>query len=369
MNVQLVTVATTAAVSVATTLVAVFLGPAWKDRVDSRRSSRQRSEQLIARYSEPLARAAFDLQSRLYNICRQHFMIASGIPALYRGFSTLWFYGQLLAWIEIVRREVQVIDVGDVRRTAQLQRRLFDVVDIMATDSIPDRGFRILRADQRAIGEAMVTERSTDEHPRSDSIGYAEFMQRMAGDITFARWFTSLATDIEVLMNGGSPGPRLALTQRALIDLIDFIDPDWIRFPDANERGKLPAPQSIVDHKRRRPPTEVARFRFEQDPLPIFSGWARNHANQPRQDLPRQTRVRLSRPFGRTGHDVVMVTSPPWVELHIIATGHPLAENVEAGRRSTSRGLSPKEIDVLNQLLTSFDRPKLPHTFRRFSPS
>ena len=81
MNVQLVTVVVTAVVSVATTLVVVFLGPAWKDRVDSQRASRQRSEQLLARYSEPLSRAAFDLQSRLYNICRQHFLTASGIPA------------------------------------------------------------------------------------------------------------------------------------------------------------------------------------------------------------------------------------------------------------------------------------------------
>jgi hypothetical protein len=76
-------------VSVATTLVAVFFGPAWKDRVDTRRASRQRSEQLLAQYSEPLARAAFDLQSRLYNICRQQLMTASNVPEDYRRFSTL----------------------------------------------------------------------------------------------------------------------------------------------------------------------------------------------------------------------------------------------------------------------------------------
>jgi hypothetical protein len=168
-DVQLLTVAVTAAVSVATTLVAVLSGPAWKDRVDTRRVSRQRSEHLLARYFEPLAWAAFDLQSRLYNIYRQQLMTASRISEPYRRFSTLWFYGQFLAWIEIVRREVQVIDVGDVRRTARLQRHLFDVLDIMATDGIADASFRVFRADQRAIGEAVVTERSTGEHRRSDS--------------------------------------------------------------------------------------------------------------------------------------------------------------------------------------------------------
>jgi len=265
-----VTVAVTAAVSVATTLVAVFFGPAWKDRVDTRRASRQRSEHLLARYSEPLARAAFDLQSRLYNICRQQLMTASRIPEPYRRFSTLWFYGQFLAWIEIVRREVQVIDVGDVRRTARLQRHLFDVVDIMATDGIADASFRVFRADQRAIGEAMVTERSAGEHRRSDSMGYAEFVQRFEADRAFARWFSGLDSDIDALMKGGVPGARLTLTQRALIDLIDFVDPDWIRFPDANERGRLPAPAGIVDRKRSRPQTQAARFRFKSDPLPIL---------------------------------------------------------------------------------------------------
>jgi hypothetical protein len=239
-----VTVAVTAAVSVATTLVAVLFGPAWKDRVDTRRVSRQRSEHLLARYFEPLAWAAFDLQSRLYNIYRQQLMTASRISEPYRRFSTLWFYGQFLAWIEIVRREVQVIDVGDVRRTARLQRHLFDVVDIMATDGIADASFRVFRADQRAIGEAMVTERSTGEHRRSDSMGYACSASRPTGRSP-----------------DGSP---------ALIDLIDFVDPDWIRFPDANERGRLPAPAGIVDRTRSRPKTQAARFRFQSDPLPIL---------------------------------------------------------------------------------------------------
>jgi hypothetical protein len=93
--------------------------PVWKDRVDARRSSQQRSNELLMRYSEPLARAAFDLQSRLYNICRKWFMTGSGTPEEHRRFSTLWLFGQFLGWVEIVRREVQVINYGDIRRTAE----------------------------------------------------------------------------------------------------------------------------------------------------------------------------------------------------------------------------------------------------------
>jgi hypothetical protein len=49
----------------------------------------------------------------------------------------------------------------------------------------------------------------------------------------------------------------------------------WIRFPDPNERGKLPLPSGVIDRKRARPPTEVARFRYETDPLPQLASWAR----------------------------------------------------------------------------------------------
>jgi hypothetical protein len=258
---------------------------------------------------------------------------------------------------------VQVIDVGDVRRTAQLQRHLFDVVDIMATDSIADASFRVFRADQRAVGEAMVIERSTGERRRSDSMGYADFVQRFEAEPTFARWFSGLDNDIHALMDGAPPGTRLVLTQRPLIDLIDFVDPDWIRFPDANERGKLPTPAGIIDRKRRRPRTEAARFRFESDPLPILDAWAQEHGLHTSQD-PKEARVVLHRRLGRPGCEVVLVSSPPWVELHVVATGRDVSEDHEIGDRPGSITLSTKEQDALNGLLRRFDRPMLPRTKR-----
>jgi hypothetical protein len=365
-DLRLLTVLLTAVVSVASTLLAVFYGPAWKDRVDARRASRQRSEQLLAQYSEPLARAGFDLQSRLYNIYRQGFLVASNIPESYRRLSTLWFYGQFLAWVEIVRREVQVIDFGDVRRTAQLQRQLFDVVDILASGSIPDVSFRIFRADQRAIGERMVTERSAGEHSRSDSLGYAEFVRRLEADPAFARWFAGLDKDITALVNGASPGPRLTLTQRALVDLIDFIDPDWIRFPDPNDRGKLPVPPDVIDRKRTRPATEVARFRYEQDPLATLTAWAREHGLRVGgQDGSGGASVGLRRGWRLTRRDVMLLSSPPWVELHVVPHGHETIHNRRRPSGPAQLALSASQTDTLNSLLRRFDRPTLPRRGRR----
>jgi hypothetical protein len=312
-NAGVATVLVTAVVSVVTTLVAVFYGPTWKDRVEARRASRQRSAQLLARYSEPMARAAFDLQSRLYNISRKWFMAGSDTPDAYRRLSTLWLLGQFFGWLEIVRREVQVIDYGDVDRTTELQRHIFDVVDIFSTNSIDDPDLRIFRAEQRAIGELMVIERIAGDSRHSDILGYATFVEQLESVPAFARWFSRLADDLDRVMKGKHVGARLILVQRALINLIDFFDPDWIRFPDPNERGRIPLPLEYRDRKRLRPASEVARFRIEAEPYSVVDSWARERGLPMRRDGS-EVRVVLPRSLIHS-RELVVLYAAPWVNV------------------------------------------------------
>jgi hypothetical protein len=368
-NLSIVTVLVTAVVSVGTTLVAVFYGPTWKDRVEDRRASRQRSEQLLARYSEPMARAAFDLQSRLYNISRKWFMSGSDTPDEYRRQSTLWLLGQFLGWLEIVRREVQVIDYGDVRRTAELQRHLFDVADILSSNAVEDPALRVFRGEQRAIGELMVTDRTSGDLRHSDSLGYAAFMQRMETDTAFARWFSRWNNDLDELIQGKQVGARLILTQRALIDLIDFFDPEQVHFPDPNERGKIPLPAGYKDRKRLRPPTEVARFRFQADPFVVVNGWADEYGLSAKRD-DNLARVGLPRILIRPRQLVISHTEP-WVEIHVVPRGGRVkddgrfANEGNTTARRTRWGLTAKQTEVLNALLRRFDRPVVPQNRRR----
>jgi hypothetical protein len=44
------------------------------ERQRQQASKEEQLEQVMSRYREPLLRAAFDLQSRLYNIVKQHFL-------------------------------------------------------------------------------------------------------------------------------------------------------------------------------------------------------------------------------------------------------------------------------------------------------
>lgn len=230
--------------------------------------------------------------------------------------STLWLFGQFLAWVEIVRREIQVIDYGDVRRTAELQRHLFDVIDILSSNTITDKTFRILRAEQRAVGELMVIDRTNADLVRSDSMGYAEFLHRVETDNSFARWFAPLLSSMAQLGQGGRARDRAALIQRALIDLIDFFDPAHIRFPDV-KRGKVPIPPGITDRKRFRPISEIVRFRYSTDPYTIIESWCKTH-NLDLTLNEKEARVRLpSRPL-QAAYDLIAVKAGPCMELHVV---------------------------------------------------
>ena len=238
-----VTAALISAIAVlAGAVVTAFVGPAWKLRADRRRETRD----IVDRYSRPLLQAAFELQSRLYNIARLDFFIdawrgSDEARRWYAETSTLWVFGQYLGWIEILRREVQFLDLGDIALTRELRQRLLDVSDHLATDRHSDPLLQIFRSDQRAIGDRMIVRRVTDTGgTRSDCLGYAEFRDAL-GDPSFARWFDGLRNDIGQ-MTTSVPPARLFHVQRALIDLVDLLDEDRSVFPDPNVRGKLPDP-------------------------------------------------------------------------------------------------------------------------------
>jgi hypothetical protein len=74
-----------------------------------------RAEQVLTRYREPLAAAAFDLQSRLYNILRLDFFekfgndIERSEDAVE---TTLLRLAQYFGWTEILRRDIQFLSRG-----------------------------------------------------------------------------------------------------------------------------------------------------------------------------------------------------------------------------------------------------------------
>jgi hypothetical protein len=220
-----------------------------QDELEQRRrqaSKEELVEQLMSRYREPLLRAAFDLQSRIYNIVRQGFLAAylkRGGPAdqAYACRNTMFVLAEYLGWVEILRRGVQFLDLGDVRRNQLLVERLEAIGTTLSTD----RQFQgavpwMFRGEQRAVGELMMDPAPAGEGAAGRlCIGYAAFSARLDDEPAFARWFAPLERDIRRL--AASPAPdhrRLVALQHALLDLIDFLDDPPVRFP-AELRSRL----------------------------------------------------------------------------------------------------------------------------------
>jgi hypothetical protein len=211
-----------------------------RDALAQKRDEATRSDEaqrLVNRYRDPLPRAAFDLQSRIFNILRGGFRRYPHYTRLY----TLFVLAQFLGWLEIVRREMQFLDLGAAPTTRDLNRNLEKVTEILSSQSSTD-DFYLYRGHQRAIGEIMlspVQTSSTPLGPRHDCIGYAEFVRRQ-DDPQFTRWFERLDQAVQRLQQQRSAPRRLIEAQRALMDLVDHLDPDHERLPGRRTRLRPP---------------------------------------------------------------------------------------------------------------------------------
>jgi hypothetical protein len=84
-------------------------------------------ERIMARFREPLGYAAFDLQSRLYNVLEQNLVsvyIERGDERSrsYVVNNTVFLVGQYFAWTEIIRKEIQFLDLGESTLSSTLAR-------------------------------------------------------------------------------------------------------------------------------------------------------------------------------------------------------------------------------------------------------
>jgi hypothetical protein len=196
----------------------------------------------LSKYRDPLLRAAYDLQSRLWNIVREGFLsIYYRRPETkeYAAKNTLYVIGEYLGWVERMRQEGQYLDLGDVSTNRRLEEVLRKISHALATDSIVDPAFRLFRGEQRAIGEIIISPQSAEPGQSQRCIGYAEFVAKL-DDPGFARWFTGLEGSIDLLAREhGQHNERLIELQQALIDLVELLDPEHAHISE-KRRGRLP---------------------------------------------------------------------------------------------------------------------------------
>jgi hypothetical protein len=177
-----------------------------------------------------------DLQSRLYNIVDQSFLQIyfnrSDLDKEYAITSTLYVVAEYLAWTEILRKEVQFLDLGNVQTSQELERLLGSISRQFTSDAF-DFTFRLPKGQQRAIGEIMIAKGESLE-----CIGFAKFVSLLEKEPEFSRWFSNLREDIERLAQQpkgyGERLPndiRLAEIHDAVTRLLYFLDPNYIYVP------------------------------------------------------------------------------------------------------------------------------------------
>ena len=220
-------------------------------RLQAQAKSRDRID-YMSRYRDALLWAAFDLQSRIFNILRgyQHdlqgrrgftssFLLAgTEEQALYVKRSTAFLFAEYLGWAEIFRRDLQFLDLGSNRANQQIMFTLNRVSRTLGYANTMDQEcFRVFRTDQRAIGEVMIDPDSEPGERRC--IGYAAFCAQLAAEGAFSAWTRELLDHVEIAAREPDAArDRLVRIQHQLIDLIDLLDPEGHRFPSA-ERSRF----------------------------------------------------------------------------------------------------------------------------------
>lgn len=187
-------------------------------------------EREVFNFREPLARSAYDLQSRLYNILKQELVPIYLVRGNQRERdyvvnNTAFLVAQYFCWTEMVRREIQFIDLGEDDKTRKLLSLQDNISVRWGTDG-HSRLFRIFAGEQRAIGEALI--RTGARGP--ECMGYGVFLTTFNEGASLL--IDALRTDIVSLGNNmNQAAERLTRLQNGLIDLLKILDPDDLRFP------------------------------------------------------------------------------------------------------------------------------------------
>jgi hypothetical protein len=197
-------------------------------------------ERVMTRYRQPLMRAAYDLQSRLFNIAELGFLdhyLVEGTPDEqgYALDNTCFVVAQLFGWNEIIRREVQFLDTSETNATRKLSAVLDSLTALWGTDRAPfGRTLRVFAGHQRAIGECMIRVGSAP----LECIGYGEFCARL-GAVPPIPQLATLRDDLLVMARSGDTRPaRLVTLQHTLVELLELLDPEFQRWP-AKHRTRI----------------------------------------------------------------------------------------------------------------------------------
>ncbi|MEJ6077618.1 hypothetical protein MT391_03575 [Vibrio sp. 1-Bac 57] len=211
-----------------------------KLKADIRAEERSVDLQLtMDRYRGPLVHSAYDLQSRIFNLVCQnvislYFVNERGDASEKEYFikNTMYVIAQYFAWTEIIRKEIQFIEFHESTVSKQLSALQDEIYSIWQSTEYKD-SLSIWAGEQRGIGELILEEKDGCYK----CIGYSKFLKIIADEKEpLLKQLESKVTSFLTSSNYNSA--RLVKLQNALIELLEFLDPKYIRFPK-DKRSKI----------------------------------------------------------------------------------------------------------------------------------
>lgn len=190
------------------------------------RHEEQSALKAAERVYEPLAQAAAELQSRIFNIVETGWI---GMQKRYESHgdyavaSTAYLFAHYFGWIE-VRRQAVLSSSGEGGRDQDVQKLIDGVLKTLRRSEGSD-AFLFFTTEQRAIGELMASWETVAETGLRipQVLGYAAFVDRYRHDDAFRAWFAPIDIGMELVSTGDNQ--RLVAIQHALVALIDELDP------------------------------------------------------------------------------------------------------------------------------------------------
>lgn len=217
-------------------IVAVVI-PAFNQNRINKINQMQESSKKHKFYLEPLIKSSADLQSRIYNITEGGFL-----GGYYHGgnqrqrdyviLHTTYLFSQFFAWSEATRQDVQFLNLENDERTRRLSELQDVIYSLIQTDRL-GKYFVIFSGEQRAIGERMLV-KSVNGY---GCIGYGEFIKMDL--VNHEPFLNQLKQEVVHMADDFIHyQSKFIKLQHTLIDLIDYLDPKYIRVTE-NKRRKI----------------------------------------------------------------------------------------------------------------------------------
>jgi len=210
---------------------AKFFWEKWlPDRMTWQRQQEVERDKLMSQLRAPALAAIYDLQSRIYVIAQKQAANYEYVKRMrqeeYYVDSTTFLVAQCFAWLGALRKKMATFDY------AALFTRLEGVSKSFAGGQ---PGFQLFWLEQREIGERML--RATDATD-VQCMGYSEFLDSLRTKAT-PSCFSSLRKKVAVMREDWPKEVvRLTRIQHALVETVNFIDPD-ARWVPQNRRDRL----------------------------------------------------------------------------------------------------------------------------------